>query len=51
MQRSFFTAQEKPEIANECAEGRMHAGDVLKAVMRQHPDLVEELYGFQPKFS
>ena len=45
-----FTAQEKPEIADECVEGRMHAGDVLQAVMRQHPDLVEELYGFKPTF-
>ena len=46
-----FTAQEKPGIAAECAEGRMRTGDVLQAVMRQHPDLVEELYGFKPIIS
>lgn len=42
--------QRIPEIAEESYESRTLCGDVLKAVMRQHPDLVEELYGFQPKF-
>ena len=37
----------RPEVAEESYESRMHCGDVLKAVMRQHPDLVEELYGFK----
>lgn len=43
-----YTAQKKPEIAEECLEGRQHVGDVLKSVYRQHPDLVEELYGCKP---
>ena len=43
-------AQKMPEVAEESYESRAHCGDVLQAVMRQHPDLVEEIYGFQPKF-
>lgn len=37
-----------PEVAEESYESRQHCGDLLKTVMRQHPDLVEELYGFKP---
>ena len=44
-------AQKMPEAAEESYESRMHCGDVLQAVMRQHPDLVEELYGFKPIIS
>ena len=40
----------RPEVAEESYESRQLCGDILKTVMRQHPDLVEELYGFQPKF-
>ncbi len=43
-------AQKMPEAAEESYESRMHVADVLKSVYRQHPDLVEEMYGFQPKF-
>lgn len=46
-----WMGQVKPEIAEELSEGRKHIGDVMNTVYRQHPDLVEELSGFQPKFS